>query len=557
MLSFVRIENFALIEKLQIEFGPGLNLITGETGSGKSILVDAVGLLIGARASQEMVRQGYDSARVEGLFSLEAGNPACSVLAENGLQSEDNTLVIRREISLSGANRVFINDHLTTLGVLSSLGGSLVEIHGQHSQQQLLAPSVHLELLDAFADAAPLLQTVGDIYRRLEAVGREMQTLHQTEQERLQRVDLLRYQLDEIRRLELQPGLDETLEEERGLLGSAERRLQVGEESYRALYEDDDSVLSRLDRLGRSLEELEKLDPALEGLALRLREVQFQVEETSFQLRDYVGEIQFDPRRLEQIEARLAEIERAKRKYGRSLEEILDYADAIERELADLEDRDASASRLEGELSRLRTSYAAAAAELSDRRHEAAAVLSEAIQSELGDLAMKDTVFKVRFQPTQSEASEKGSDEVEFLISANPGEEPRPLARIASGGELSRVMLALENVLRRSQHARTLVFDEVDAGIGGRTAGTLGEKLLHVAQRHQVFCVTHLPQIAAFADRHFHVDKTVRGGRTLIEIRALDEDARIVELGRMLAGEKVSETTLRQARELLVSRRGG
>ncbi|MEJ2077595.1 MAG: DNA repair protein RecN [Acidobacteriota bacterium] len=557
MLSFVRIENFALIEMLRVEFGSGLNLITGETGSGKSILVDAVGLLVGDRASQDMVRQGSETARIEGLFTLDRRNPAHKVLKNNGLESGDNTLIIRREISLSGANRVFINDRLTTLAVLALVGRNLVEIHGQHSQQQLLIPSAHLDLLDAFAEAGEFVDAVSTVYHRLEAVHAERDSLERSEQDRLQRVELLRYQLAEIRRLQLQPGLDQSLEEERNLLASSEKRLQGGEEAYQTLYEDDDSVLSRIDRVGRQVEELERLDPALEGLAMRLKEVQFAVEEAAFQLRDYVQDIQFDPHRLEQIEERLAEIERAKRKYGRTLDDVLDYADSIDRELADLEDREASASRLDGELAQLTEAYGKAAAALSERRHEAATALSEAIQSELADLAMEDTRFQVDFAPPATAPTEHGIDIVEFLISANPGEEPRPLARIASGGELSRIMLALENVLRREQHPKTLVFDEVDAGIGGRTAGTLGEKLLHVAGRHQVFCVTHLPQIAAFADHHFHVGKTVKGGRTLVEIHPLDEDARIIELGRMLAGEKVSETTLRQARELLVHRRGG
>ena len=555
MLSFVCIENFALVEKLRIEFGRGLNLITGETGSGKSILVDAVGLLVGDRASQDMIRQGRETAHVEGMFAIERAHPAREVLAANGLDSEDPVLVIRREISKSGSNRVFINDRLTTLGILSSVGTRLLEIHGQHSQQQLLAPAAHLDLLDAFAEAGDRLAAVSSVYQRLDALVRERETLHRSEQERLQRVDLLRFQLDEIRRLQLKPGLDQELEEERTLLASAEKRLQHGEEAYQSLYEEDASILSRLDRIGRQLEELEKLDPALDGLAVRLKEAQFTVEESAFQLRDYVRDIQFDPRRLEQIGERLAEIDRAKRKYGRSVDEILEYAEAGERELRSLEDREASAARLDDELARLTEAYWDAARSLSELRHEAAVELSEAIQSELADLSMEGTRFEVEFGPSLSAPAEKGSDVAEFLISANPGEDPRPLARIASGGELSRIMLALENVLRRQHQPMTLVFDEVDAGIGGRTAGTLGEKLLQVARRHQVFCVTHLPQIAAFADHHFHVDKTVQQGRTLIEMHSLDEDSRILELGRMLAGEKVSETTLRQARELLVSRR--
>jgi DNA repair protein RecN (Recombination protein N) len=555
MLRFVSIENFALIQRVQIEFQAGLNLITGETGSGKSILVDAVGLLTGARASQEMVRQGHETARIEGLFELPPDSVVREVLRDNGFEDPEPELVIRREISLGGANRVFINDRLSTLGVLALIGRHLVDIHGQHNQQTLLNPGSHLEMIDWYGGLGSAREKVAQLFSRISDLRGRVKSIRESEKDRLQRLDLLKYQRQEIGALNLSVGLDDELAAERLLLSSAESRLEAAQEAYQFLYEDDEAVVARLDRIGRRLEQLAELDTAQTELPKRLQEAQFLIEEVSFQVRDYLGDVQFDPRRLEEIEERLAEIDRAKRKYGATIEDVLEFAADADREIERLEDSEQEMGRLDGELASATGEYECLATELSRRRQDASKTLCDAVQRELADLAMRSTVLEARFEASRSDFTEKGIDEVEFLISPNPGEEPRPLARIASGGELSRLMLALKSVSRDEDRPKTLVFDEVDAGIGGRTATVLGAKLARVAQRHQVFCVTHLPQIAAFAHQHFHVGKSLRDDRTVVGVHRLDEEGRVEELARMLAGERITETSRRQAEELLKSGR--
>ncbi len=554
MLRYIAIENFALINRLELEFEAGLNLISGETGSGKSILVDAVSLLVGARASQEMIRQGFETARVEGLFLCAHDPRVGQRLAELGIPDAGGELSVRREVSLTGANRIYINDRLVTLGTLASLGGLLVEIHGQHSQQQLLSPSSHLEFLDLYAEAEPLRRAVAVAFARMQEARRELEAIRNTEQERLQRLDLLRFQLQDIDRLGLTPGLDRELEAERSLLATAERRLQAAAELFQALYEAEEAVLPRLDRLLRRTEELTRLDARCEDWISRLQEGRFALEEVALQARDYLARVEFDPRRLEQIEERLDEIAKARRKYGATVDDILHCREQIALELERLDSRGQEAGRLESELVELESAYRQAAGDLSARRREAASRLAAAVERELAELAMQQTVFRVELTPAVVPA-ETGLETAEFLISANPGEEPRPLARIASGGELSRIMLALKTVVKGGTGPRTLVFDEVDSGIGGRAANSLGQKLGAVARRRQVFCVTHLPQLAAFAHQHFRVDKQVRDGRTEVVVQRLDEAGRIEELARMLAGDRVSDTTLQQARELLAQGR--
>jgi DNA repair protein RecN (Recombination protein N) len=557
MLRFVTIENFALIDRLEVEFRRGLNLITGETGSGKSILVDAVGLLVGGRASQEMVRQGFEAARVEGLFLLSDEEVPKGELEAAGIDPTERELVVRREISVSGNNRVFLNGRLATLSTLASLGSRLVDIHGQHSQQELLNPSSHLDFLDSFGGLGTTRADVGLAFRELAEIRRGMSDLRRSEKERLDRIDLIRYQKAEIEGLKLRPGIDRELDAERNLLATSERRIEAASEAYRNLYEDDPAAVSLLDRAGRRLDDLARMDPDRAALAERLREVRYAVEEAALLVRDYIGGIEYDPKRLEYLEERLAEIDRARRKYGGDVDEILRHCEEIQAELEGLENRELEIGRLETEEAALRKVYSDRSAELSRRRRRESERLAELVERELSDLAMEGTLFRVALETEPRLESERGGDRAEFLISPNPGEDPKPLARIASGGELSRIMLALNAVLQSDDRPRTLIFDEVDAGIGGGVARSLGEKLVRVAGRHQVFCVTHLPQIAAFADQHFHVGKTGRRGRTIVEIRPLDPEGRVEELARMLAGDRITETTRRQARELLESSRPG
>ena len=549
MLKFLTIENFALIDRLQVEFDAGLNLITGETGSGKSILVDAVALLVGDRASQGMVRQGFNRARIEGIFSLPQNNPAQKQLEKSGLKAGDSELIIRREIAASGANKVFINGTLATQRFLAELGSFLADIHGQHEQQLLLQPRTHLEFLDAFGGNQELCRQVAESFRELQEVRSALDGMRQSEQERLQRLDHLSFQISDIEKLQLRPGLDRELEEERRLLGSAQQRHAACQESYELLYERDESLLALFDRLEKSLQALhmldEKFDPGLE----KLRESHYQMEDLAYRTREYRDRIEPDPARLEMVEERLAEIQKARRKYGSSVEKILSYRERIQREMEELSQGHARTEQFVEKEKVLSTRYLDQARRLTRKRSRDSTALQRRVERELRDLAMENTKFVVDLDT--EDASERGTDRAEFLISPNIGEDPRPLTKIASGGELSRVVLALKSILSLEEYPKTLVFDEVDSGIGAGVAGKLGEKLATLATQHQVFCVTHLPQIASFARRHFRVEKGKRDKRTLVDLTPLPAKARVEELARMMAGDRVTETTRKQARELL------
>ena len=551
MLKFLSIKNFALIDRLEVEFQSGLNLITGETGSGKSILVDAVGQLVGERAAQEMVRQGFDRAHVEGIFSLSTQNPVRKYLSESDIDVEGEELVIRREIALSGTNKIFLNGTLVTQRFLSQVGNCLAEIHGQHEQQNLLQPRTHLAFLDAFGGNQSSCEKVGRLFRQLQETSSMLSRMRETEQGRLQRLDSLNFQIRDIQRLRLRPGLQEELELERQLLSTAERRHQTSHESYQLLYERQDSLLALVDRLEKNLGNLAGLDDTFQEAVVKLRESRYQIEELAFQIRDYLTHIESNPTRLEAVEERLAEIQKAARKYGGSVGEILSYYSKTCREVEELGDREHRIEELVSQEKKVGAEYLKRAVQLSQKRRQDALALRRRVERELQDLAMDQTVFTAQIQSEQSQPTEQGIDSSEFFLSSNPGEAPRPLAKIASGGELSRVVLALKSILTLENYPKTLVFDEVDAGIGARVAKTLGRKLAKLATQHQIFCVTHLPQIASYASQHFHVEKGARSKRTLIHITPLQPQARIEELARMMAGDQVTEITRRQARELL------
>lgn len=554
MLSYLAIENFALIERLEVEFGPGLTLVTGETGSGKSILVDALGQLLGRRASLELVRAGADKARVTGLFHAPQGACLGELLEPAGIELEpEGQLQVRREISQTGANKIFINGVLSTQGLLSELGGRLADIHGQHEQQSLLQARTHLRYLDQYAGLSQEVAQIGETFRHLSRLRHELQRFESEERERLLRLDSLRFQIEDIDRLKLRPGLLEKLEEERSLLGSAEKRLQNARAAYQLLYENEPSLLGKLEKVRAWVEDLAALDPRISTSPERIQEAAYQLQEIAFELRDYLDGIEFDPERLEAVQARLAEIGRARKKYGDSVEEILALRRHAEEEVQELEAGARNRARVEQELARLETHFQEQAEQLAQTRRRKASDLEKEVESELAELAMEAACFQVHFQ-TLEEPSEAGLDEVDFLFSANPGEPPRPLVKVASGGELSRIILGLKSILSLDRYPKTLVFDEVDAGIGGRVAGTLGEKLSALARHNQVFCVTHLAQVAARADHHFFIDKLQREGRTIVTLEPLDDSDRIQELARMLTGNQVTPTTLKQARELISGR---
>ncbi len=555
MLKFLSIENFALIESLRIDFHPGLTLITGETGSGKSILVDAVALLAGERASQEMVREGFDKARVEGIFELCPSHPARMVLERAGLSQGEDEVVIRREISQTGSNKVFINNCVSTQGFLAELGPLLADIHGQHDQQLLLQPRTHLEFLDAFGANHAQLEEVARLFAEVQELKSRLAAIRASEKERLQKIDTFRFQIEDIEKLALTPGLDQALEAERALLATSEKRCQHAQGAYQALYEDENSCLALLGNVDKELAELSSLDSVFTPLAGRLAEARYQLEEMSYQLRDYAAKIELSPARLEEIEERLAQIQKAKRKYGSSVDEILAYYGDIQKETGELLRAEEQTEELSQQVSRIEDEYLRAARKLSEKRRADSDALCREVEKELAYLSMDKTRFEVALTSSETLAAEKGIDEAEFLISANLGEAPRPLAKIASGGEISRVILAMKSVLTLETYPKTLVFDEIDAGIGGRVASNVGEKLARLAGDHQVFCVTHLPQIALQADQHYYLAKREQRNRTVIEISRLKDEERVQELARMLAGETVTASTERHARELLKAAR--
>ncbi|MCH8017157.1 MAG: DNA repair protein RecN, partial [Acidobacteria bacterium] len=536
MLKFLSVENFALIDRLEIEFSKGLNLITGETGSGKSILVDAVGLLVGRRASLEMVRQGFEQARVEGMFELSGEHPARVFLADAEIPLEGGELIIRRNISRSGSNKIFINGVLSPLATLSQLGTFLADIHGQHEQQLLLRSSVQLQFLDAFSAHEPLTQQVRESFHLLQGVRSELERLQASEQERLQRLDTLHFQIADIDKLQLRAGLDVELEAERGLLASAEKRLSASQRAYQDIYEREESSLSLLHQAKKELEELCELDPQLEPVMVKLSDSRYLLEEVAYQLRDYTNQIESNPGRLDAVQESLSEIQKARRKYGETVDEILAYLEKAQKEVLELSQCEAEIEQLAKKESQLESKYRALAQHLSRGRHQQAKLLSRQVERELTDLHMGNAAFTVQVNTSDEKVTEQGMDQVEFLISANVGESSKPLAKIASGGELSRTVLALKSILTLEDYPKTLVFDEVDAGIGGRVASTIGEKLARLGTAHQVFCVTHLPQVASYASQHFHVTKRPSAERTIVEIVPLEQKARVEEISRMMAG---------------------
>ena len=538
------------MDKLEIEFGPGFNLITGETGSGKSILVDAAGLIAGSRAQQEMIRQGCDSAVVEGIFTPDSKHSCWNILQAAGIDTSDQEIIIRREITQEGSNRSYVNSRLVPLSLVSQLGSSLVDIHGQHAQQDLLTPNYHLGFLDRYAGIDKELRRYLELYRAWQETRKKLARLEDSERNRLQRLDLLKFQISEIEQLNLDPETDGSLEEEKNLLANAETRKSNSSSAYSLMYEDDDSVIPLLDQSLRKIEMLKGLDGSLEELHARMLNLRYQAEEISYSIRDYTDKIEVNSQRLEIIEDRLNEIEKLKRKYGKDIESILSYYQDICNEVKEIEESEIRDQQLHMENDRYFKECVEAASVLSNLRKKASLKMTGDIERELSELAMKNVRFAVEFSPLP-ELGPEGNDHAEFLISTNKGESPRPLVKIASGGELSRIMLALRTVLKSENLSKSLVFDEVDAGIGGKTASVLGEKLARLADKQQVFCVTHLPQVAAFGSRHYHVGKNVYKNRTRAEIKLLDQNDRIEELARLMGGDAVSDTTRKQAWEML------
>ncbi len=556
MLKLLKIKNIALIHDVGLELGPGLTLLTGETGAGKSILIDALGLLLGARASADLIRTGEDQAVVEALID---SREARAALESHGLPAEDDEIVIRREVHVSGKGRATVNGALVPVGVLRELAPFVAHIHGQHEPQGLLDPQTHVGLVDHHAGLDAEAAAIGEPFRRLREVESLLESLRRDRRQDERRREMLEYQAVEIEKAALQPGEEDALRQEKKLQANAGRLAELSGEAYAALYEDEAAVLSRLGQLYRKVDDLARIDPRFTPYVEARGAVRAQLDDLALFLRDYRESLQVSPGRLDEIEGRLAVIERLKRKYGATVEDVLAFGERCRAELRDLGSPEERERALVAEREALAGRYLAAAVQLSRKRRAAARDLEKKVQGELALLAMERTRFQVAFSPETSPGSaedtatwtERGLESAEFLLSPNPGEELRPLARIASGGELSRILLALKSVSSLDASGKTLVFDEVDAGIGGRVAEVVGRKLRDMAQRHQVLCVTHLPQIASLADRHLVVRKQVERGRTTTQVGALDASERVEEVARMLGGETVTDAARRHAREMV------
>jgi DNA repair protein RecN (Recombination protein N) len=549
MLSELLIRNFAIIDRLQVAFGPGFNVLTGETGAGKSIIIDAVGLLLGDRARPDLIRNGEEEASVEALFDLSTRPDLRRALAEGGGDEADE-LLVRRVVARSGKNRIYLNGSLATLAQLQPLTGQMVTIYGQHEHQGLLRSETHLLLLDRFAGAEETAAACQRLHRELRGLDDHLRRLEEAERQRQQRLDLLTFQSGEITAAALRPGEEEELAAERLLLQHAGRLAAAAEGGYEALYGAEGAVCERLGSVAGELEGLAPVDPTLAPLAEAVRGALYALEDVARELRDRTRRVAFDPQRQAAVEERLALLATLKRKYGATLEAVLAYRETIDREIAELTDLDAARHGLCRQREAAAAELARTAELLSGRRQEAARRLRAAVEAELAELAMPRARFEVRLSALP-EPGPRGAERVEFFLAANPGEEARPLARVASGGELSRLMLALQRATPGGEGIPTLIFDEVDAGIGGAAATAVGRKLKGAAQAAQVLCITHLPQVAAFADRHFRVEKREADGRTATLLAGLDGEARVHEMARMLGGATVTDRTLEHARELI------
>lgn len=550
MLQFLNISNIALIDDMQVEFESGLNLLTGETGSGKSIIVDALGLLIGGRFSSDLIKTGADRGSIEGLFSV-TPNPNLELLLEHAGFGATNELIIRRELSATGRNKIFINNQLATQSLLRDLRPYLVDIHGQGDQQTLFNPETHLEILDAFAGNGALRAEVAEAYRGWTALRRELDSLRHDEAEKFQLVDTLKFQIAELERAQLLPGEDEKLEEERRRLGNVEKLTTLCQASYSRIYEDDDAAVGRVRHTLKDVEELAEYESSFREYLEGLETARAVLEDLSFSLRDFADRLEFSPARLAEIEDRLAELSRLKRKYGGSIAASLEHLARSEDRLRQIETSDERERELNAELGAAHERYLELARKLHKERVRAAKKFEQAVEKGIAEVAIDNARFQVQVNDSIEAAGQKGMDHTEFYFSANVGEEVKPLARVASGGEASRLMLVLKTVANGSQFPRTIVFDEIDTGIGGRVSEAVGIKLKKLSQTNQVLCVTHQPQIARFADSHLVVQKEALKGRTQISVGRLDKAGRVEELARMLTGAEITDSARRHAKELL------
>jgi DNA repair protein RecN (Recombination protein N) len=541
MLRFLSIRHLAVIDRIELEFGPGLTVLTGETGAGKSILMGAVGLLVGGRASAELVRTGEESAAVEAVFDTPDGRE----------------VIVRREVSAQGRSRAFVDGALVTSGALRDLSGALVDLHGQHEHQVLLDPSTHIDVLDAYAGLEQERLGVADAFAAWQKLKLERDRLLTAQRESASRAEFMAFQLAEIDRVHPKPGEDDELAATRQVLANADKLQRLCADAYQTLYEGDQAALASLGAVWRKVGELAAIDERFVPHLTAKDMVKPALEDLAYFLRSYAAGIDASPVRLQEVEDRLAALERLKKKHGPTLAEVIAKGEELRRDLDLVAHGSERSAELDRVLANARAAYVACGEQLSARRQSAAPVFSRTLEKSLGDLAMARTRCDVRFTPARSDGewTERGLEQAEFYISPNPGEDVKPLARIASGGELSRIMLALKTLGSNDAPGKTLIFDEVDTGIGGAVADVVGVRLQSLGKRFQVLCITHLPQIAAYGGTHLSISKSVKQGRTVTRVERLAANARQEELARMIGGTDVSAAVLASAREMLATRR--
>jgi DNA repair protein RecN (Recombination protein N) len=582
VLVELRLENYAVIDNAAVEFAPGLNLLTGETGAGKSILIDALALLLGEKASSEIIRTGAERAVLSAVFECDgdAGKAIDKILEHNGLdESEDGSLIVRREIAAGGKGRVFVNNQAATVAVLRQLAPHLATIHAQNESIQSFDGPARLELLDAFAGSQ--VEPVAAAYEGWSAIRQRIEDLEQGEQDRLRLVDLWIFQRREIDDAKLQPGEDQQLETEKRVLANAEKIYNAAMQAFDLLYEGDGSTSASMRAAQKQVEELARYEPKFQEALAALETARISVEDVGATLRDYAGGIHASPEHLAEVEDRLALLDRLKRKYGPTLDDVIAFGADVARKLSEIENKDEILRELRANLAQAAEQYLKTARSLSKKREDAARKLEKMVEAEINDLAMKST-FRIEMSKSEQAGNwaPSGIDQVLYMIATNPGEPMRQLEHIASGGELSRVMLALKVSVEhgagtgmqsgrealqgrvsdpKSDGAsapaaqRTLVFDEIDTGIGGRAAEAVGKKLKTLARANQVLCVTHLPQIATFADHHYVIEKKERAGRTRTSIRPITGEERTEEVARMLSGAKLTDTSRKHAEQMIKS----
>ncbi|WP_040208172.1 DNA repair protein RecN [Neobacillus jeddahensis] len=553
MLAELSIKNFAIIEALSISFEKGLTVLTGETGAGKSIIIDAIHLLVGGRGSAEFVRHGEDKAEIEGLFQLDdPSHPVIMRSLEFGIDIEEGMVVLRRDISKSGKSVCRVNGKLVTISTLREIGSTLVDIHGQHEHQELMDETRHLPLLDQFGaeEILPSQNEYTEVFRRYEHTLHKLKLLSENDQQTAHRLDLIQFQFDEIQNANLKPREDEELFEEKRKLGNFERVFEAIQSGYNALH-GEQKGLDWIGMVMGHIEDAATLDSTYKELFESVSNSFYQLEDAAHTLRNELDLLEYDPQRLNEIEDRLNEINQLKRKYGKSIDEIVEYSAMIEEEIETLQNKETHIEELEKELTSIKKDLTLEAQQLTEIRHKWAEKLTKLIHKELKELYMAKTIFEIRFESDLEHFSKNGVDHIEFFISTNPGEPLKPLSRVASGGELSRIMLALKSIFSKHQGVTSIIFDEVDTGVSGRVAQSIAEKIYKVAYDSQVLCISHLPQVAAMADTHLFIAKMIKGGRTKTSVNPLKTEEKIKEIGRMISGAEITDLTKKHAEELL------